>query len=85
MPRKPLIYTHLYPYHITARANNREWFNLQKSLIWQIMCDEASKICERQKFLIHAFVLMENHYHMIASADEYHPLGVFQFTLGPTD
>jgi putative transposase len=43
MPRKKLIYTDQFPYHVTARSNNKEWFYLPISEVWNIF---TSKLCE---------------------------------------
>jgi putative transposase len=37
MPRNPRIFTSLFPYHVTARSNNKDWFYLPIDLIWSIM------------------------------------------------
>jgi len=67
MPRKHPPYRTDCPYHITARTNNREWFGLDLREVW--------KICEEQLYFvhhgfgirIHAFLLMSNHFHLLAS------------------
>ncbi|MCB0392908.1 MAG: transposase [Bdellovibrionales bacterium] len=76
MPRKKLIYTHEYPYHITARSNNREWFYLPKHECWDVFSDLLTKISIRFHFQIHAFVLMDNHYHMIGTTSKHAPLSM---------
>lgn len=75
MPRKKLIYTHLFPYHVTARSNNQDWFYTEKVFLWEILSEHALKMRKKYDFLIHAFVLMDNHYHMLASAHQYHSIG----------
>ncbi len=74
MPRKPLIYTHEFPYHITARSNNREWFSLTADQCWEVFAENLTKISVRFNFLIHSFVLMNNHYHLIGTCSEKHSL-----------
>ncbi len=76
MPRKPLVYTHEYPYPLTARSNNRECFYLSRSACWAIFTKLLQGISIRFKFEIHAFVLMDNHYHLIGTPSENHPLPV---------
>lgn len=65
MTRKPLIRTHLFPYHVTTRTNNKEWFDIPLSEVWK-MCLHSLRIAN-EKHPIHliSFVLMQNHYHMI--------------------
>ncbi len=76
MPRLPIIYTDQFPYHLTARSNNREWFYLKPEIVWLIMSDVALKVSIEHKFMVHAFVMMANHYHMVASCHQDIPLGI---------
>lgn len=76
MPRKKLIYTHETPYHIWARSNNREWFYVDKKILWKIFVKELNELTLEFDFAIHAFVLMDNHYHLIATTSENHDLGL---------
>ena len=76
MPRKKLIYTHEYPYHVTARSNNREWFYLSKPKVWKIFVNQLNLSIKKHSIIIHAFVLMDNHYHLILSTDSKFDLGV---------
>ena len=75
VPRKKLIYTDEYPYHVMARSNNREWFYVSKEDAWNIFVSEVNRTISRQGTLIHSFVLMDNHYHMLISATEENDLG----------
>lgn len=59
-----------YPYNISARCINREWFNLEMPRVWTIFCEELNRTALEHKLLIHSFVLMSNHYHLIASTPE---------------
>lgn len=76
MPRKKLIYTHELPYHVYARSNNKEWFYIPKNKTWEIFSNEIQNMCLNFNALIHAFVLMDNHYHMLITTDQKHPLSV---------
>lgn len=88
MPRKKLIYTHLFPYHVCARSNNKDWFYLSKSQIWDIFKSKINQVIEDYKLTVHAFVLMDNHYHMIVTTNEDHTLDkvmcVFQTSISRT-
>jgi putative transposase len=75
MPRKPLIYTHENPYHILARSNNKEWFELPLSECWTIFAAGLNHIQFEYGFSTHLFVLMDNHYHLIGTCCEKHNLG----------
>jgi putative transposase len=65
MPRKKLIRTNEFPYHVTARANNREHFHLPISEMWRICCRCLQEAYTKHPVDMISFVLMDNHYHMI--------------------
>lgn len=75
MPRKPLIYTDEFPYHIVARANNQEWFKVELDKVWTIFVEELNDLNLQYDFQIHCFTLMSNHYHLLASCSEHYDLG----------
>lgn len=75
MPRKKLIYTDIFPYHITARSNNKEWFYLPKSVVWKLFAKELNSLTVDMGFKTHAFVLMDNHYHLLATTSYRYNLG----------
>ncbi|MCB0407312.1 MAG: transposase [Bdellovibrionales bacterium] len=76
MPRKSIIYTHLYPYHVYARSNNREWFYLPKEIVWNIFVKHLTEASLRFRCEIISFMLMDNHYHLIIFTHEEFLLGV---------
>lgn len=64
MPRKPLVRTSEFPYHITSRSNNRDWFCISIEDVWDY-CRELLAQGEKEFGIkIEAFVLMSNHYHL---------------------
>ena len=65
MPRQKPVYTAEFPYHITARCHNREWFNLPMSQVWETMSNYLYFIHHAYKVEIYAFVLMSNHFHLL--------------------
>ncbi|OFZ26018.1 MAG: hypothetical protein A2381_11800 [Bdellovibrionales bacterium RIFOXYB1_FULL_37_110] len=65
MPRKPLLRTDQFPYHITARSNNKEWFYLPLEDVWMVFQLILKKAQEKFELEIIQFVLMSNHYHML--------------------
>ena len=76
MPRKssstPIsIRTMLWPAPII-----KEWFYLEKSIVWKIFKTQLIQAVERHRLKIHAFVLMGNHYHMIVSTHPDYNLGI---------
>jgi len=68
MPRKKLERSVDFPYHITARANNRENFPGALEDVWKIFSSELllQHLCHSIR--IHAFVLMPNHFHLLMSS-----------------
>jgi putative transposase len=70
MPRKLLERSDRLPYHITARANNREEFHLDRPTLWNVIGSECLTMRLNFGLEIHAFVLMPNHFHMLATAPE---------------
>lgn len=59
-----------------ARSNNREWFYLPKNIVWEIFLIQLKHVVIKYKFKVHAFLLMNNHYHLIASTSENFNLGI---------
>ncbi|NCN26578.1 hypothetical protein GW915_03300 [bacterium] len=76
MPRKKLIYTSDYPYHVMSRSNNKEWFYISQVDMWRIFNQQLQKMIQTHGLLVHAYVLMSNHYHMVVSVSEASNLGV---------
>lgn len=67
MPRSPLTVDVEKPYHLTARTNNRDWFNLPMEVVWQIMSNYLRFTSFAFRSQIHSFVLMSNHFHLLAT------------------
>lgn len=70
MPRLQKIYSPEFPYHLSARTHNKEWFQLPMEKIWETLSDYLYFINEAYKVEIHSFVLMDNHFHLIARFPE---------------
>lgn len=64
MPRKPLVRTNEFPYHIISRSNNRDWFYIPIEDVWRYCCELLEQGKENYGVKIEAFVLMSNHYHL---------------------
>lgn len=64
MPRRNLIRTADFPYHVTNRSNNREFFYVEPEILWPIFIENLGKIQTKYECEIHAFVMMTNHYHL---------------------
>jgi REP element-mobilizing transposase RayT len=65
MPRKRLERSDFLPYHVTARANNREAFPAGLEKTWKVITDEAWCISALYGTEFQALVLMPNHLHAI--------------------
>jgi putative transposase len=70
MPRPPVIQQSEFPYNISARCINREWFSLPMPEVWSIFCEELDLTCKKYSLQVHSFVLMSNHFHLIARTPE---------------
>jgi len=68
MPRKKIQMSSKFPYHISARCINREWFDLPLNEVWLIMEDYLYFVTAAYDLAISSFVLMSNHFHLIAEA-----------------
>jgi putative transposase len=65
MTRKLLERSDLFPYHLTARVNNKEPFPIPLDEMWQLIAKECFAIGLLYDVEFHALVLMPNHFHMI--------------------
>lgn len=70
MPRKPVELSDIYPVHVTARCNNKDWFSLPLSLVMDIYIDVLERVIDKYNIKVHAFVLMSNHFHMLISTPD---------------
>jgi len=70
MPRKPVPIISDTPYHICARCINKEWFVLPVPVVWDIMSDFLAMMSRGFSVRIHSFVLMSNHFHLVATPTE---------------
>lgn len=59
-----------YPYHVSARCINREWFTLPMDELWEIFQEQLFFLHHAFSFEVHSFVLMNNHYHMLVRTPE---------------
>lgn len=70
MGRKQLIRAANLPYHVTARTNNKEWFELPLIIVWQLAKESLSEAEKVHRVELISFVLMANHYHMLLMTPE---------------
>lgn len=67
MPRKKILIQPNIPVSISARTNNKNWFELPMADVWDIYSDHLYYLRHVYNVQIHNFVLMSNHFHLIAS------------------
>lgn len=72
MARKTLILSSANPYHVCARTNNRDWFNVPLPKIWKIFCECLQKTQLLYGCEYYAFVLMANHFHLLLGTPQSH-------------
>lgn len=65
MPRKPIIRSNEHYYHLSARSNNKEFFELPIQVVWNILTGKLGKLQKEFDLKISAFVLMNNHFHLL--------------------
>lgn len=65
MPRKPIIRSNDHYYHLVARSNNKDFFDLPLLAVWEIMTSKLGCLQKEFKLQISAFVLMDNHFHLL--------------------
>lgn len=70
MPRKPIVRSNQHYYHIVARSNNQEYFYLPSKEIWQVMTGKLHELQKKFDLEIGAFVLMNNHFHLLILSPE---------------
>ena len=70
MPRKSIIRSNEHYYHLTGRSNNKDFFELPLEDVWQILCDLLGKLQKQFDLKIAAFVLMNNHFHLLMLTPE---------------
>lgn len=80
MPRKKLIRTDQYFYHIHTRSNQKTWFSIPLIDVWQIAKKSLNHAYLKYPADIAQFVLMNNHYHLlIRTPDKNIDLFMYEF------
>lgn len=70
MPRKPIIRSNEHYYHITARSNNKENFYIPRERLWTHFNYLLRELQGKFKLKVGAFVLMDNHFHLLILTPE---------------
>lgn len=84
MPRKPFLHNPNYPYHLSARSNNKDWFTLDLPEVWEIMSRYLYLMHHEFGVRIHSFVLMDNHFHLLATFPEGNLSAAMQYFMRET-
>src|SRR4051794_13448330 len=67
MTRPRLVRTSDFPYHVSARTNNKDWFYVPQEQCWNFFSEVLCKLTEIYGVHLHSFVLMSNHCHLTLS------------------
>lgn len=70
MARSKAIQQEEFPYHITARTINKEWFKIPLDDVWRVFEEELYMTTICYNLQVHSFVLMSNHFHLIAQTPD---------------
>lgn len=65
MPRRKTIRNSIYSYHCVARTHNKVWWPIEKKTLWNIFIEELKNVQDQFFVKIYAFVLMDNHFHLM--------------------
>jgi putative transposase len=65
MPRSRNIYSSTFPYHVTARTNDKKPFECTMDEAWNVYTSALWFYSRACNVKILAFVLMKNHFHLI--------------------
>lgn len=70
MPRKKFLASNEFPYHVTGRSLNKDWFALPLEDLWSVFSNYLYFLHHGFGFRIYSFVLMQNHFHLIVRTPE---------------
>jgi REP element-mobilizing transposase RayT len=70
MPRALTPKDGFFPFHVTARSNNKDWFSIPIESCWRIFQQHLVEFSNRYHVEIHSFVLMSNHFHLLVTTPD---------------
>lgn len=73
MPRKPRQFTDQFPYHVTCRCNNCNFY-FRDHADFSLYLEILRKTQIKHPFSLYAYVIMSNHVHLIIQTTYNHPL-----------
>jgi len=85
MSRNRIIKKNDYPFHIISKSPDLKDPDLDSSELWRFYTNELCLLTWAYGIQVHAFVLMEDHYHLLMSAPETNldeAAGFFEAKLG---
>jgi len=65
MARITTVHQSNFPYHVAGRCINQDWFKIPMIDVWEIFSEQLHFIRHAYNIRILAFVLMNNHYHLL--------------------
>lgn len=65
MARKKYVRSSEFPYHVSVRCINKEWFDIPLDVVWDVMSQQLYFACHAFNLKVHSFVLMSNHFHLL--------------------
>jgi REP element-mobilizing transposase RayT len=74
----------ILPVHVTSRCINKAWFDLPMPEVWDIMATNLKFASFAYNFEVHAFVLMNNHFHLLLTCPEQNLSEAMQWFIGTT-
>ena len=81
MARLPRLTLPGYPHHVIQRGNNRQpiFFDAaDREMMWGLICEYARE----QQVAVHAYVLMDNHFHLLATPQKDNGLTLLMQSIG---
>lgn len=84
MPKSKIIRSSEFPYHVSARSNNKEWFGLSPEKLWSIFSEYLYLVHKLYDTEIHCFVMMSNHFHLIVRTPQANIDTVMQYFMRET-
>lgn len=81
MARLPRLTLAAHPHHVIQRGNNRQSICLDRT-DFQTLKDVLAASAQRHQVAVHAFVLMDNHFHLLATPPTDDALPKMMQTLG---
>jgi putative transposase len=70
MARAISINQSLFPYHVSARSRNQDWYDLPMDDVWDITTHHLYFMKSAFNVRIHQYVLMANHFHLVVTTPE---------------